>query len=298
MHGILRLLKSSRNGFLKKNKPTVDKRTAALLNVVSQAAQALKIKWMVTGAAGRMMLLEGVYGLPHGRATHDVDLGVMVANWSQYQRLVAQICKNADCVSDPKQRQRLSFRKDGILDLIPFGGIESKDRTIRWPPKNDFVMSVMGFREAYEDAVPVEVEGIVVPVVSPVGLMLLKLVAWAERRYSQPRKDAADMAYILSHFSEVLTKEVLFDQHLAELEAESYDIDLAASRILGQRMAAMTGKDTQQFLCDLLNRELQEASDAVLVRDVAANMGAKGEERTYQLLERLKTGFEGGVKAL
>jgi predicted nucleotidyltransferase len=90
-----------------------------------------------------------------------------------------------------------------------------------------------------------------------------------------------------------LTKEVLFDQHLAELEAESYDIDLAASRILGQRMAAMTCKDTQQFLCDLLNRELQEASDAALVRDVAANMGAKGEERTYQLLERLKTGFEG-----
>ena len=33
-----------------------------------------------------------------------------------------------------------------------------------------------------EESVPVEVQGIVVPVVSPIGLMLLKLVTWTERR--------------------------------------------------------------------------------------------------------------------
>jgi len=173
MHGTLRLPKSLRTGFLKKNKPRVDKRTVALLKVVAHAAQALNIKWMLTGAAGRMMLLEGIYGLPHGRATHDVDLGVMVANWDQYEMLVKQICEDMDFIQDPKQSQRLRFRKDGILDLVPFGKIELKDKTIRWPPDNGFTMSVMGFREAYTDSVTVEVEGIVVPVVSPVGLCVL-----------------------------------------------------------------------------------------------------------------------------
>lgn len=269
----------------------MDERTLVLLDTVAKAAAALHIKWMVTGAAGRVMLLEGVYGLPHGRATQDVDLGVMVANWDQYGALVERLCQDTAFQRDPKQQQRLTFHNDGLLDIVPFGGIESSDRTIRWPPDNDFVMSVMGFREAYAVAVDVDANGIFVPVVSPVGLMLLKLVAWTQRRYSQPRKDAADMAYLLRHYSTILTTDVLFDQHLAVIEAASYDVDIAACRVLGQKMATMAANDTQVFVLKILNRELSEETDSSLVRDIAEHMAGANSDRVYVLLESAKFGF-------
>jgi len=211
----------------------LDARTQKLIAAVASAAEILRIKWMVTGAVGRVLLLESVYGLPPGRATEDVDLGVMVANWDEYQALVECLCQNADFKSDPKQRQRLRFRNDGIVDLVPFGDIESSGRMIQWPPDNDFTMSVMGFREAYAEAVEALADEIVVPVVSPVGLMLLKLVAWTHRRYTQPKKDAADIAHLLRHFSAILTEKVMFDQHYASIEAATFDLDVAACWVLG-----------------------------------------------------------------
>jgi len=278
---------------LTRPKAHLDARTQKLIVAVARAAETLRIKWMVTGAAGRVLLLESVYGLPHGRATEDVDLGVMVANWDQYRALVERICEDAAFQPDPKQRQRLKYRNDGLLDLVPFGSIESGDRTIRWPPENDFSMSVMGFREAYAEAIEVDVGGVVVPVVSPAGLMLLKLIAWTQRRYTQPKKDAADMAYLLRHFSAVLTEKVLFDQHLNAIEAASYDIDLAGCRVLGQKMASMSAKDTLTFVRNLLDSELKEETDSALVREVAEHLAGAGDERAYRLLESLRQGYEG-----
>ncbi len=276
---------------MKKRESLVDERTWLLLETVVKAAAALNIKWMVTGAAGRVMLLEGVYGLPHGRATQDIDLGVMVANWDQYGALVERLCQDTAFQRDPKQRQRLKFRNGGLLDLVPFGGIESSDRTIRWPPDNDFVMSVMGFREAYAAAIDVDANGIFVPVVSPVGLMLLKLLAWTQRRYTQPRKDAADMAYLLRHYSTILTTDVLFDQHLTVIEAATYDVDIAACRVLGQKMATMAAKDTQVFVLTILNHELNEETDSSLVCDIAEHMAGANNDRVYVLLESVRVGF-------
>ncbi len=276
---------------MKKRESLVDERTWLLLETVVKAAAALNIKWMVTGAAGRVMLLEGVYGLPHGRATQDIDLGVMVANWDQYGALVERLCQDTAFQRDPKQRQRLKFRNGGLLDLVPFGGIESSDRTIRWPPDNDFVMSVMGFREAYAAAIDVDANGIFVPVVSPVGLMLLKLLAWTQRRYTQPRKDAADMAYLLRHYSTILTSDVLYDQHLTAIEAASYDVDIAAGRVLGQKMATMAAKDTQVFVLTILNHELNEETDSSLVCDIAEHMAGANNDRVYVLLESVRVGF-------
>lgn len=272
-------------------KAHLDARTQKLIVAAAQAANELGIKWMVTGAAGRVLLLESVYGLPHCRATEDVDLGVMVADWAQYRALVGRICEDAAFQPDPKQRQRLKYRSDGLLDLVPFGGIESGDRTIQWPPENDFSMTVMGFREAYAEAVEVDVGGVIVPVVSPVGLMLLKLVAWTQRRYTQPKKDATDMAYLARHFSAILTEKALFEHHNDAMEAADFDLEIAACRVLGQKMATMAANDTRAFVLKLLNDELKETVDSALVREIAEHMAAAGEERTYLLLENLKAGF-------
>lgn len=291
MAAISRRPKSSGSGFLPKTKPTVDAATKALLEAVAKAAGELQIDWMVTGAAARVMLLESIYGLPHGRATQDVDLGVMVANWEQYQALVFRIRQDERFRPDPKQQQRLLYDDEGMLDLVPFGGIESGDRMIHWPPDNDFVMNVIGFREAYAECVAVELDGLTVPVVSPVGLMLLKLVAWNERHHAQPKKDAADLAYVLRHYATILSEKALFDEYFAAMEAAEFDPDLAASRVLGQKLAGMVAKDTRDYVLSLLDSELRQETDSRLVREVAEHLGGAGAERAYDLLQSLKTGF-------
>jgi predicted nucleotidyltransferase len=280
---------------LTKAEPQVDARSLMLLEAVSKAAGELGIAWMVTGAAGRVLLLEGIYGLPQGRATRDIDLGIMVESWERYQGLVNRLQQDGRFQPDPKQQQRLLFADDGMLDLVPFGEIESGDRLIRWPPGNDFAMSVIGFREAYADTVDVPVNGLNVPVVSPVGLMMLKLVAWSERHLAEPKKDAADLAYVLRHFSAILSEQVMFDEYADAMEASGFDIDLAASRVLGRKIAALAQEDTRVFLSGLLEEQLRQETDSPLVREIGDQMRGLDIERVHDLLQSLKTGFVEGA---
>lgn len=275
--------------------PQVDAKSFALLDAVAKAAGELGIEWMVTGAAGRVLLLEGVYGLPPGRATEDIDLGIMVESWERYQALVEKLCRENDFRPDPKQQQRIRLGDDGILDLVPFGGIESGDRLIRWPPERDFVMSVIGFREAHADAVEVTLKGLTVPVVSPVGLMMLKLVAWNERHLAKPGRDAADLAYVLRHYSNIQTEAALLGEHYDVVEACGYDIDLAASRVLGRQIAVLAQVDARAYLSDLLENKLREGIDSPLVREIGAQMRGLEMERVNDLLQSLKTGFAEGA---
>lgn len=147
----------------------VEDRTFVLLGTVASAASELRIRWLITGAVGRVLLLEMVYKLPRGRATEDVDFAVMVESWDHYQALVHRICADTRFHQDSKQTQRLQLSDNGVIELIPFGGVESDGNVVRWPPDGDFVMSVAGFREACDDAVPVLVnDTLMAHVVSPV----------------------------------------------------------------------------------------------------------------------------------
>jgi predicted nucleotidyltransferase len=67
-------------------------RTFQLLTAVASAASELQIPWLITGAMGRVLLLEEIYKLPRGRATEDVDFGVMVESWDHYNALIQRIC--------------------------------------------------------------------------------------------------------------------------------------------------------------------------------------------------------------
>ncbi len=74
----------------------VEDRTFVLLSTVASAASELQIRWLITGATGRVLLLEMVYKLPRGRATEDVDFadkGVKSALSSLYSSLLKKILR-------------------------------------------------------------------------------------------------------------------------------------------------------------------------------------------------------------
>lgn len=121
--------------------------------------------------------------------------------------------------------------------------------------------------------------------------MLLKLVAWNERHDAQPKKDAADLAYVLRHYVAILTENALFDEYFSTIEATDFDLDVAASRVLGQKLAGLTGKDARDYILRLLDGELQQETDSRLVREIAEHLGGASDARAHQLLTSLLAGF-------
>jgi predicted nucleotidyltransferase len=88
-----------------------------------------------------------------------------------------------------------------VLDLIPFGGVETAERTIAWPPEQEVVMRVTGFSDGLESAVPLRLDqNLVIPVVSLPVLLVLKLFAWKDRKHEM--RDAPDTCTVLRQYGD------------------------------------------------------------------------------------------------
>src|ERR1017187_10497755 len=138
-----------------------------VLRLLNQTARSANCEYFVAGATARDLVLVNVHGLRPGRATRDIDFGIAIESWRQFELL--------------KERLIFTDRSEGLaipIDLIPFRGIPSADGTIAWPPSRDIVMNVAGFEEAFRSSVLIEVEnGLMVHGASTPGLALLKLIA-------------------------------------------------------------------------------------------------------------------------
>jgi predicted nucleotidyltransferase len=62
-----------------------------LLENVVDIAAGLKIAFFVVGATARDMILIHGYNIQTIRATYDIDLGVQVSDWNEYQSLTNEL---------------------------------------------------------------------------------------------------------------------------------------------------------------------------------------------------------------
>jgi predicted nucleotidyltransferase len=153
-------------------------------------------------------------------------------------------------------------------------------------------MSVAGFQEAYDNAVQVLInDALMARVASPVGLFLLKLVAWKDRHDSQPGKDAPDIAYVLHHSPTLIGVTNLFEEHFEIVESADYDLDLAAAQLLGRQISAIASQRTRTHVRELLEQELKEEMESKLVREVAKSLVPAGETRIFDLLSQVMAGL-------
>ena len=176
----------------------VDLSVVRVLRVLDPIARSSKCEYFLAGATARDLILVNVHGLLPGRATRDIDFGIAVESWAQFELLKERLLATND-FSASRAQQRLTFTdsNEGIsipVDLIPFRGVASADGTIAWPPGRDIVMNVAGFEEALTSSVLIEIEAnLTVHVASVAGLTLLKLAAWVDRG-RESNKDAADLS--------------------------------------------------------------------------------------------------------
>lgn len=106
----------------------IDPDTIDVLLAIKEAADSLSIAFFVVGAAARDMILEHCYNVTPHRATLDIDLGVDVADWDQFNELSKALISTGK-FSDTKESQRLLYNKRPV-DIVPFGPIADKDRKL------------------------------------------------------------------------------------------------------------------------------------------------------------------------
>ena len=132
----------------------VDPSIIRVLRAVDHVAAAVTCPFFVAGATARDLMLVNVYGLKPGRATRDIDFGIAVASWDEFQGLKERMIETREFAGDSKAQQRLVYndRAAGFsipVDLIPFRGVASANQMIAWPPGRDVVLNVAGFEEAW-----------------------------------------------------------------------------------------------------------------------------------------------------
>jgi predicted nucleotidyltransferase len=239
-----------------------------------------------------------INGIDTLRATRDADIGIALAGWDEFEQVRTRILAEGQFDPD-RTAHRLNHRHlQGFhIDLVPFGRLSGASAEIAWPPSQDIVMNVIGFEEAFRAAITVLADvGLPVKVASPSGLMLMKVFAWEDRKHFQPAgKDAQDIRLLLTRYEKVAERDLYEVAGL--MEAEDYDADLAAARLLGRDVAKLLGPLSRNALLPILDRELGDDSASLLIEQLSRGGrpgGISGEDDFLKMRSLLKS-FRAGL---
>jgi predicted nucleotidyltransferase len=269
------------------------------LTALVELLAAIRKKWpegelLLVGATARDILLSYAHGIRIERATFDLDFAVAVADWDEYLELRNALLSDGAFSEARGTLHRLLMPPSTKLDLIPFGGVERADRTIAWPPDENEVMQLMGYREAMNDALLVHLPGgQQVNVVSLAALVMLKLFAWKDRRKRSPGKDAADLWAILSNYLEAGNQDRFYSEAEMLFAQDDFDLSRASAWLLGKDIRELLSHNEDDTALnatiELLEIEVDENKDLHLARDMR---GAEAQP-AYDLLTALYAGLIG-----
>jgi predicted nucleotidyltransferase len=250
---------SSNRSFTDLTSP-VDPTTALVLRAVDAVANSLGYDYFLVGATARHILLVNALGLPAARATRDIDFGVAVESWEQFDTFKQRLIGLKSFRATEARAHKLYYKDNSSewetsIDLIPFGPLASGNRTIEWPPERDSVMNVAGFDEALRAAVLIRIDrGLTVKVASLPGLTILKFLAWIDRR-KVTNKDATDVYTLLATYADAGNTERLYADEPDLLQNAGFDLELAGAQLLGRDVARICEKECLRSIDNVLRSE-------------------------------------------
>ena len=265
-----------------------------MLRTVDPIAREAGCAYFIAGATARDLILVNVHGLRAGRATRDMDFGIAVESWERFELLKERLAKTGDFASDHRALQRLTWsdRSTGLsvpVDLIPFRGVASPESTIEWPPSRDIVMNVADFEEALSSSLSVQIEeNLIVRVASVPALMLLKLLAWEDRKF-ETNKDAADIYRLLTTWAEAGNTDRLYDEEMELLEAAGFDLQVAGAELLGRDVALVCSSPALALARSVL------ASEQDLEQLIHQMVRTSTVAEAMPFIERLTISFHRGL---
>jgi predicted nucleotidyltransferase len=260
---------------------------APVIGAVTEVAAALGSGCLIAGAFARDLLLHYRHGISSTRRSDDLDFALSVGSWSAFEALKDRLITDRGFV--PTQaRQRLRHPDGHLIDIVPFGAVETADRALQWPPDGDPVMDVFGFREASANAHAILLPGGVrASLVSLPALAMLKLVCWKDRHLRMPGKDAADLALILGNYLEAGNTERLYGEFVHWLQEDTFDYGYSGPRMLGHDIRQFLDVDGRVRLDAILVEQSSDKMPGVL----PSEMNRTDPDRARALLKALQRGL-------
>ncbi len=282
------------NNTLLELKRPLDAALTTLLSDVDKVCQSVSVRYLITGSMAREIVLVHAFGQTPGRATADVDFGISVSSWDQFQQLRRAFLDSGVFEKDSNPGVFWSTRPGRLqVDVVPFGGIEQADGTILWSPEERQQTNVLGYETALQHAwiIPVTPE-IRVPVASMAGTVLLKLMAWKDRGLSRGGKDALDLMTVLENYDRVIGEDALFGPHQDLLVAYQFDQANTAAQILGSEVRAIADDRALEVMLSLFTMEGRDKLQTNMIQ------GRQVVERGRLLLQAgsLLTALEWGLR--
>lgn len=271
-----------------------------ILGHVFDAAREMEIAAFLIGAMARDLIFEYVYDAGIRRATEDIDFGVAVETWNDYEGLRDSLLNTKKFRKDNKQEQRIWWI-DSIpemrIDLVPFGGVETPESTIAFPPTGDFTMSTLGFPEANGDLWLVDItENLRIEVASLPGVAMLKFIAYNDRP-AQRHRDIQDIFFIAENYLEAGNEDRLYtsgEEDSDLLDDENFDYRTVGARLLGRDIAPLLNVETDKIICSMLNDE-SGGKSLYKLSDIVNNnrfQDLERERHTSAIFRELKRGIE------
>ncbi len=228
----------------------IDKEQIEALMDLEGIARAHGIPIMIIGAGARLLLLDWKHNLSTNRTSKDWDFATRVTSWKQYEQLRDALASGPLA---PFRRtaaeHRLQHTSGTLIDLLPFGQLEGPEGTIEWP-ESHAVMSVIGFSDADEHAIPIELRpGVTIRVVTIPALVALKLIAYKDRSRAD---DLRDVLFILEYYSRYELEDRIFDE-LSELLANGeLEFEQAGAFLLGRDISSQCSLSNQSVCAGLV----------------------------------------------
>lgn len=268
----------------------LDSSYIAAIEEIKKVADSLKISFFIVGALARDIIMEYFYEIKAPRITMDIDLGVRVTSWKQFNELINTLELSGE-FKKLKEKHRVLYN-DILIDIVPFGGISDKNERISWPPENEVVMSVMGFNEVYNYSTLVRLQNnptLEVKISTLPGLAILKLFAWKDN-FPNRSKDAEDLLFIMKNYENAGIFDKLYESELQLLESEDFDNQIAGIVLLGKEMSKICTNQTIEYLKKIIDEETSENSDYNLITDMLL-LKRDDFSRILYLLKKLKDGI-------
>ena len=269
----------------------IDQGTLELLTLINQVTVDLGIEYLVIGATARDLVMHYGYGARIQRATKDLDFAIQIESWDSFTEIKERLIANG--FKDRQSPQRVVSPAGMPVDIAPFGGIADKNSNIQWPPSGDVEMDVAGFDEAHQSAIQVLIQQdppIQIPVASPQGLALLKIIAWDDRDRDLRAKDAKDLAYLLESYQSV---EKVIDR-IYEIDGlmqqYDWDVDQGSAHLLGIDTLDITGHEAKIKVGKILNANLQVGAPNYLIEEMCSQIDEEYDNKRG-LLEAFSNGF-------
>jgi len=230
--------------------------TVTVFKEIDRIARRLGIPFFVVGATARDIIFEHIHDIKPRRATVDIDIGVFLADWDQFQNLKEGLIKAANFNQD-RQTHRLISRNGIPVDIVPFGKISEGKDSISWPPDHETKMSTTGFLECYQNAIAIKIcadPDVIIKVASLAGLAILKIISWNDAP-DRRGKDAVDLLFIVRKYAEADNEKRFIAEGIDILSAENNDYESATARFLGRDMVKIANPATKARLVEILKRE-------------------------------------------